>query len=100
MAKKRIIQRQHNRSKLVIKYSSYRAQHKLHFSKENSLKDRLQIHRSLQILPRNSSVIRLRNICQFSGRTRSYYRDFGLSRHFFRELAHQGILPRVRKSSW
>ena len=28
------------------------------------------------------------------------FRDFGLSRHVVREMAHQCLLPGVRKSSW
>jgi small subunit ribosomal protein S14 len=35
-----------------------------------------------------------------TGRPKGYYRDFGLSRHVLREMAHQGLLPGVRKSSW
>jgi small subunit ribosomal protein S14 len=38
--------------------------------------------------------------CQFSGRSRGYYRDFGLSRHFLQKLAREGLLPGIRKSSW
>jgi len=34
------------------------------------------------------------------GYGRRYYRRFGLSRHFLRELAYKGILPGTFKSSW
>ncbi|MEB3164806.1 MAG: 30S ribosomal protein S14, partial [Prochlorothrix sp.] len=30
----------------------------------------------------------------------AYYRDFGLCRNMLREMAHQGLLPGVVKSSW
>ena len=43
---------------------------------------------------------RKRNRCQLTGRSRGYYRRFGVSRHVLRRLAHAGELPGVRKSSW
>lgn len=54
----------------------------------------------LQKLPRNSSPTRLKNRCFATGRPRGYMRDFGLSRIKFRELALEGKIPGVRKSSW
>ena len=58
------------------------------------------LHNKLQKLPRNSSKIRIRNRCWKTGRPRGYYRDFGLSRHVLREMAHDCMLPGVTKSSW
>ncbi|HAT14702.1 MAG TPA: 30S ribosomal protein S14, partial [Microcoleaceae bacterium UBA11344] len=43
---------------------------------------------------------RLRNRCWATGRPRGFYRDFGLSRNMIREMAHEGLLPGVVKSSW
>lgn len=40
------------------------------------------------------------NRCQLCGRPRGYMRKFGLCRICFRELAHQGHVPGVTKSSW
>lgn len=40
------------------------------------------------------------NRCSMTGRSRGYIRYFGISRVALRELAHQGLLPGVRKSSW
>ncbi|MFW5702860.1 MAG: type Z 30S ribosomal protein S14 [Candidatus Dojkabacteria bacterium] len=40
------------------------------------------------------------NRCNVSGRARGYIRYFGLSRIAFRDLAHKGMLPGVKKSSW
>lgn len=54
----------------------------------------------LQKLPKNSSPVRINNRCFATGRRRGYMRDFGLSRIKFRELAREGKLPGVRKSSW
>ncbi|MEK7604007.1 MAG: type Z 30S ribosomal protein S14 [Patescibacteria group bacterium] len=38
--------------------------------------------------------------CFMCGRKRAYMRKFGLCRIHFRELASQGLLPGVKKSSW
>jgi small subunit ribosomal protein S14 len=57
-------------------------------------------YRGLQQLPRNASPTRLVNRCFVTGRKRGYLRHFGVSRIVFRELAHAGKLPGVRKASW
>jgi len=44
--------------------------------------------------------IRYRNRCKICGRARGYIRFFGLCRLCFRKLAHQGVLPGVKKASW
>ena len=51
-------------------------------------------------LPRNSNPVRIRNRCQVTGRPHGYIRYFGLSRIAFREMAHAGHLPGVKKASW
>lgn len=38
--------------------------------------------------------------CLSCGRTRAFIRKFGLCRLCFRNLAHQGLLPGVKKASW
>ena len=40
------------------------------------------------------------NRCQRCGRNKGYIRDFDLCRICAREMAHQGLLPGVRKASW
>jgi small subunit ribosomal protein S14 len=54
----------------------------------------------IQLLPRNSSKIRLRNRCKITGRPRGYIRIFGISRNQFREMANFGLIPGVKKASW
>lgn len=44
--------------------------------------------------------VRKRNRCNRCGRPRGYIRQFGLCRICFRELAHRGEIPGVRKASW
>lgn len=45
-------------------------------------------------------AVRVRNRCKLCGRPRAYMRRFGLCRICFRELAVQGKIPGVVKSSW
>ncbi|NEO29019.1 MAG: 30S ribosomal protein S14 [Symploca sp. SIO3C6] len=100
MAKKAMIEREKKRRKLVDKYAQKRAALKEEFEQAESQREKLEIHRKIQNLPRNSAPSRMRNRCWVTGRPRGYYRDFGLSRHVLREWAHQGLLPGVVKSSW
>jgi small subunit ribosomal protein S14 len=51
-------------------------------------------------LPRNASPTRVRNMCAITGRTRGVYRKLKISRIMLRELALQGKIPGMRKSSW
>ncbi len=100
MAKKSMIEREKKRQKLIDKYADKREQLKEQFENATTQREKLEAHRKLQQLPRNSAPNRLRNRCWVTGRPRGYYRDFGLSRHVLREWAHQGLLPGVVKSSW
>jgi small subunit ribosomal protein S14 len=100
MAKKSMIEREKKRKKLVEKYADKRAELKEAFVNATSQMEKLEIHRKIQQLPRNSAQNRIRNRCWATGRSRGYYRDFGLSRHVIREMAHEGLLPGVVKSSW
>lgn len=38
--------------------------------------------------------------CQICGRQRAVYRKFKLCRLCFRKMAHEGLIPGVRKASW
>ena len=100
MAKKSMIEREKKRRKLVAKYAAKREALKEQFDKAASQMEKMEIHRKIQQLPRNSAPNRVRNRCWMSGRPRGYYRDFGLSRNAIREMAHEGLLPGVVKSSW
>lgn len=44
--------------------------------------------------------VRKYNRCKICGRARGYIRDYGVCRLCFRELAHRGLLPGIRKASW
>lgn len=54
----------------------------------------------MQDLPRNSNQTRVRNRCLVSGRPRAFYRRFKMSRIALRDLASNGMVPGVTKSSW
>ena len=95
-----MIEREKKRRQLVDKYAAKRAELKEQFRKAESQFEKLEIHRQIQQLPRNSAPSRLHNRCWVTGRPRGYYRDFGLCRHVIREWGHQGLLPGVVKSSW
>nr|YP_009308878.1 ribosomal protein S14 [Toxarium undulatum]YP_009308958.1 ribosomal protein S14 [Toxarium undulatum]AOS86621.1 ribosomal protein S14 [Toxarium undulatum]AOS86701.1 ribosomal protein S14 [Toxarium undulatum] len=100
MAKKSMIQREKKRIILNNKYAFKRSNllEKYYITTNSNLK--LEIHSKIQKLPRNSATIRIRNRCWKTGRPRSFYRDFGISRHVLREMVHQCLLPGVTKSSW
>ena len=44
--------------------------------------------------------VRQKNRCRLCGRPRAYMRLFGMCRICFRQLALEGKLPGVKKSSW
>ena len=67
---------------------------------ESSMEQRLDAYRKLARLPRDSSAVRQRNRCVLTGRARGYYRKFRVCRITLRELALDGKLPGVKKSSW
>mgnify|MGYP005681044321 FL=1 len=100
MAKKSLIEREKKRLLLTKKYAVKRQKLLEQFAKAEDFDSKLEIHSKIQKLPNNSSKTRIRNRCWKTGRPRAYFRDFGLSRQSFREMAHQGLLPGITKSSW
>lgn len=54
----------------------------------------------LNSLPRSASIVRIKNFCVLSGRSKGIYKYFRISRIKFRELALTGLLPGIIKSSW
>ena len=61
---------------------------------------RYKAYEKLLLLPRNSSLTRLRNRCVITNRPRAVYKKFKLSRLMFRKLASQGEIPGIKKASW
>ncbi|WP_101652988.1 30S ribosomal protein S14 [Brevibacterium ihuae] len=101
MAKKSKIARDEQRREIVARYAERRATLKRQLTHPESTDDQREEARlALQKLPRDASPVRLRNRDQVDGRPRGYLRKFGLSRVRFREMAHNGELPGITKSSW
>ena len=101
MAKQCIIERETKRELLVAKYAKKRAELKAVISSLNaSQEEKWDAQVVLQNLPRDSSVVRLRNRCQLTGRPRGVYRKFGLGRNKLREMAMFGDVPGLTKASW
>nr|YP_009944624.1 ribosomal protein S14 [Osmundea sinicola]QFR99918.1 ribosomal protein S14 [Osmundea sinicola] len=100
MAKKSMVQREEKRKKLINKYKIKREIIKSSIKIINNFEEHIKLQEQLQKLPRNSLACRGRNRCWMTGRSRGFYRDFGLSRHVFRQMSHDCLLPGIRKSSW
>jgi len=89
MAKESMKAREVKRERLVEKYAEKRA----------ALKEAGD-YEGLQKLPKNASPVRKHNRCKLTGRPKGYMRQFGISRVTFREMANNGLIPGVKKSSW
>ena len=100
MAKQSMIQREEKRNRLSLKYNLKRESLKEQLKLTSDYQSKLSIYKKIEKLPKNSAPSRKRNRCWATGRSRAFYRDFGLSRHVLREMAHDGLLPGVIKSSW
>jgi small subunit ribosomal protein S14 len=89
MAKESVKARDRKKEKMVAKYATKRAAMKAAGD-----------YAGLDKLPKNSSPVRLHNRCKLSGRPRGYIRKFGICRNVFREMAADGKIPGITKSSW
>ncbi|ALB28269.1 MULTISPECIES: 30S ribosomal protein S14 [Companilactobacillus] len=89
MAKKSKIARNKKQMELVARYAEIRKELK---AKGDYI--------ALSKLPRDSSPVRLKNRDSLDGRPHAYMRKFGMSRLNFRQLAHAGQIPGVKKASW
>ncbi len=101
MAKRCSVERNDKRKRLEKKFAPRRKKLKdLIMDKETSAEVRFDAVMKLSRLPKNSAKTRIRNRCELTGRPRGYHRKFGLCRNMLRELAQNGGLPGVIKSSW
>ena len=95
-----MIQREEKRNRLSLKYDLKRESLKEKLKLASDYQSKLSIYKKIEKLPKNSAPTRKRNRCWATGRSRAFYRDFGLSRHVLREMAHEGLIPGLKKSSW
>ena len=101
MAKTSKIVKNNKRKVLVERYAERRAELvKIIKDPEASYADKREAYAKIAKMPRDASATRYRNRCNITGRPRAYFRKFGLSRIAFRDMAHRGDLPGVRKASW
>lgn len=101
MAKTSSIEKEKRREKIVKQKWEKRQALKaaaadIHSSEEERHAARIALNK----MPRDSSPVRLRNRCLLTGRARGFIRQFKLSRLTFREMALNGLIPGVTKSSW
>ncbi len=101
MAKVSMVQRELKRQRLVAKYATKRAALKEIATDESKpMEERFKARLKLAKLPRDSSATRLHNRCQLTGRPKAYYRKLKMSRIMLRDLASDGLIPGMVKSSW
>jgi small subunit ribosomal protein S14 len=104
MAKESMKARERKRERLADRYASKREElSKILKSKDDTaeaMDAKWDAMMKLQKLPKNSAQCRKHNRCGLTGRPRGYMRQFGVSRVTFREMALDGLIPGVKKSSW
>jgi small subunit ribosomal protein S14 len=101
MAKTSSIEKNNHRKRLVKQFAGKRARLKaIAQNKTLPMEERFAAQLKMAELPRNSSPNRVRNRCEVTGRPRAYYRKVKMSRLALREMANQGLIPGMVKSSW
>jgi small subunit ribosomal protein S14 len=101
MAKTSSVEKNNRRRKMAKQYAGKRARLKAITKNQSlSMEERFAAQLKLAQLPRNSAPTRIRNRCELTGRPRAFYRKLKMSRLALRELANQGLIPGMVKSSW
>lgn len=101
MARKAMIEKEKRRAKLAKQCWAKRQELKKKAVNMNLSEEEREAARiALDKMSPNSSPVRMRNRCLFTGRSRGFLRKFKLSRLTFREMASQGLIPGVTKASW
>lgn len=101
MAKKSKIAKNEQRKAMVARYAERRQELKRIISSFDSTdEERMEAQSKLNKMPRDASPVRVRNRDAADGRPRGYLRKFGVSRVRLRQMAHNGELPGISKSSW
>ncbi|WP_028709602.1 30S ribosomal protein S14 [Propionicicella superfundia] len=99
MAKTSKIVANERRRRTVARYAARRAALKEQARRAPTPEQRSVARAALARLPRDASPTRIRNRDAVDGRPRGFLRVAGVSRIRFRELAHAGYLPGIRKAS-
>lgn len=100
MTKVSIIEREKKRLYLINKYSN-KLKNLKNLIKNNNISnfDKYSIRLKIQDIPRNANPTRKRNRCFITGKSRGFFRRFGLSRNMIRDLAFKGDIPGIIKAS-
>jgi small subunit ribosomal protein S14 len=101
MAKTSSIEKNNRRRRMVAQYAEKRKRLKaIADDVKLPAEERFAARIKLAEMPRNSSATRIRNRCELTGRARGYYRKLRMCRNQLRDLASQGLIPGMTKSSW
>ena len=101
MAKTSSIQKNLKRIRLAKKFLKKREDlKKIIKDKKLPLAERFAAQLKIAKLPRNSAKTRIRNRCEITGRPHGVYRKLRISRIALRDLASNGKIPGMTKSSW
>ena len=101
MSKVSAKEKNNRRRKLVAQYAEKRQALKASImDRSKPMDERFAAQLKLAQMPRNSAKNRVRNRCELTGRPRAYYRKLQICRNQLRELASQGRIPGMTKSSW
>lgn len=101
MAKTSSVEKNNRRRKMVDAQAPKRKRLKaLAKDRKKTPEERFAAQLKLAEMPRNGSKVRIRNRCEITGRPRGNYRKLRMCRNQLRELASQGRIPGMTKSSW
>jgi small subunit ribosomal protein S14 len=101
MAKTSSVEKNNRRRRLTAQYAEKRKRLKaIADDLKRPAEERFAARIKLAEMPRNSSLTRVRNRCELTGRARGYYRKLRMCRNQLRDLASQGLIPGMTKSSW
>ncbi len=101
MAKTSQVHRDRKREVLIARYAERRAALRKQLKDPNlDLDEKARVQAAMEKLPRNSCPTRLTRRCLLTGRARGGYQKFKLSRIMLRQLALEGKIPGMTKSSW
>ncbi|MAI47668.1 MAG: 30S ribosomal protein S14 [Hyphomicrobiaceae bacterium TMED74] len=101
MAKVGSTEKNNRRKRLTEQYANKRAALKaIIMDRSKPMEERFAAQLKLAEMPRNGAKNRIRNRCEITGRPRGFYRKLQICRNQLRELASQGRVPGMVKSSW
>jgi small subunit ribosomal protein S14 len=90
LTRKKVVKNENRRISLKI------IQNHLGFDRKKRFNTLVQLSK----MKRSSSLTRVTNRCVKTGRSKSVYRFFKLSRIMVKDLASKGLLPSVQKDIW